>query len=147
MKKMVCILLIILSISLIGCTNKKVEVDSRTPEETVKLFYQALENKNQKLRDSVATDNAKWNFDNFQSIKLIEIGNRHEDSEKAYMDNGRGTITKPNDVRVYDVIYDIAYSKNMEYPASEDDGRAYKQITLIKEKEDSFWLVDSIGQP
>lgn len=117
------------------------------PKETIKTYFQALENKDEKLLESVTTENRRGGLDVIDSIKLLEIGERRESEEKYYMTCGRGSITTPDEFQIFNIVYDIEYKKDKEYPAAEPDGKAYKIITVIKQNKNSAWLVDEVGNP
>ena len=124
---------------------------TQTPEQVVKNYFKFYNEKNKEKLLTTLTDwhkapNVVWGFDNLKYIKVIKIEDDTKAQRDAYMHYGRGKINgvKEENVRVYKVDYEVKYKKDGVGP--EDSGKYTKWYTVIKENDNSPWLIDDGGE-
>ncbi|WP_238881704.1 DUF4829 domain-containing protein [Clostridium sp. YIM B02551] len=129
-------------------SNKK----SLDPKQVVENYFKYRNEKNKKEILKTLTKwhdapNTVWNFENLYSIKIEDI--KEENSEnvrKGYLQNGRGSVnnTTENNLKVYKVKYEVKYLKDGVGP--QDSGVYDWWFFVIRENENSPWLIDDMGE-
>jgi len=152
MKKIILLLITIaLSIGLIACnssTQDSLNDDSKSVVEN-HFIYENEKNKDKlltTLTNHYKQGNTDWGFDNLDSIKIVNINEElNEGIRDSYLRDGRGSInnTTPENLKVYKVDYEIKYKRDGIGP--QDSGTYEWWYFLIREDENSPWLIDDFG--
>jgi hypothetical protein len=138
----------------VGCSsenNKKIDSKGDSAQTVVEKFFQY---KNENNKDKLLTTltehwnapNVVWGFENLESIKIINIEEEKDEKvKKGYLNNGRGSIneTSENNLKVYNVEYDVKYKKDGVGP--QDSGLYGWWFFVIRKDENSPWLIDDMG--
>lgn len=139
---------VLLLIGMTGCSSSKEIVDLNKynleePKEIVRAYYASLSAHDENILKKVITIDAEVPYpsDDVEKIELLDIVDDTDNSQKnSYLEHGRGLIKKTYDVICFAVNYKVTY-KNLKL--SDKDRRF---ITLIKENENSPWLIDEVGK-
>lgn len=122
-------------------------VDELSAEQIVREHFRWRNEKNlPKLKGTMTKENKgiSWMIENLNYIKLLNIQEDKSDNAKAmYMNNGKGLIKNPSDVKVFKVQYEVKYIDDNKGP--EQDGKYECVFYVVKEQKDSYWLIDTWG--
>ena len=117
--------------------NAKINYNLTTPEDVVKSYFLALNNKDKKILNSVTDKNsAAFDYKNLRSIKLISI---KEDPSTSYYDSD-----KYYNVKGYEVIYKIKMKFGKDF--FDQNGKNKETIIITKNTEYSNWIIREIGE-
>lgn len=138
---------VLLLVGITGCSNSKEIVDLEKynleePKEVIKAYFDSLNAHDEDTFKKLITgdETSPYFSDDVGKFKLLDIKDDTDNSLKnSYLNNGMGSIKKPYDVICFSVYYKVKY-KGLK---SDEDRRF---VTLIKENENSPWLIDEIGQ-
>ena len=131
--------------------NKNNRVSSYSAQTVVEKHFQYRNEKNKEKLLTTLTKhwdnpNMKWEFENLDSIKIIDIEEeRDERIKRGYLGNGRGNINgvTEDNVKVYKVKYEIKFINDEVGP--QDSGTYTWWYFLIREDNKSPWLIDDFG--
>lgn len=141
------ILIILLSL-LAGCAQHTVhKTNELTAEQVVREHFHWRNAKNVSRVEETLTQTRRgimWDFDKLEYLTLLSIEeDQSEIMKNGYMTSGRGSLLKPSAVKVFKVEYEVKYKGG--YGSGQESGRYTWYYILIKEKEDSSWLIDDWG--
>lgn len=151
MKKLILLLITIaLSIGLIACNSSTQDSlkDSKSVVEN-HFIYQNEKNKDKlltTLTNHYKQGNTDWELDNLGSIKIVNINEElNEGIRNNYLRNVRGSINNitSKNLKVYKVDYEVKYKRDGIGP--QDSGTYEWWYFLIRENENSPWLIDDFG--
>ena len=139
--------------TLMSCGIESVPINANNslqPKQVIENYFKFY---NEKNRQGLSTTLTKWHdqsnvdfgLDNLIFIKLVSIGNNDMTTVNAYLGCGRGSVNgvEPNNVVAYKVIYVSLYSK---WASPWPSGIQTEYYTLIKESDNTPWLIDDMGQ-
>lgn len=147
MNKIIVMISSLLLLSLIGCSSNTEKIDLNNynlnqPKDIIKIYFASLNNHDENTLKKVITKDASvlYTLDEIKSVKILDIKDDIEgDIKDSYLKYGIGSAKKTHDVIGFEVNYKIKYKKG----GSDEDRRF---IVLIKEGENSQWLIDSVGK-
>lgn len=151
MKKLILLLITIaLSIGLMACNSSTQDSleDSKSVVEN-HFIYQNEKNKDKlltTLTNHYKQGNTDWELDNLGSIKIVNINEElNEGIRNNYLRNVRGSINNitSKNLKVYKVDYEVKYKRDGIGP--QDSGTYEWWYFLIRENENSPWLIDDFG--
>lgn len=138
MKKAFCIFLIsLLALFAVSCSGKNITYNTSTPEDVVRSYFIALNNKDKKFIESVTDKNSHgFNYKDISRIKIIkirEVPNTMSQYDYEY-----------HDVKCFRVFYDlrIKFFKDIYNESGKDE----KDVTITKDNENSNWIIREIGE-
>lgn len=148
------IIAIITIISLIGCSkvsNKTINTEDDSPKKVIENYFKYKNEKNKDkllttLTDKYNSPNVFWGFENLDSTKIISVEEEKDEKLKeSYLVNGSGRVNgaTKNNIKIYKVKYDVKYKKDGVGP--QDSGTYDWWFFLIREDENSQWLIDDMG--
>ncbi len=122
--------------------------DLAKAEDVIKEHFKWWNEKNiNKLNNTMTKDlsNISWNLQNTDYVKLINIKEELSGNIKdGYMNNGKGKYIKPKDVKVFAVQYEIKLKDDNKGALT--SGKHEQYYILIKQDENSPWLINEMGQ-
>ena len=151
-KKRIIILSIILITSVLGILLWKfyirdftnIKSNSLSAEAVLKEHFKSLNEKNiQKLNKTMTKghEDINWQFDNLDSVKLIEIKEDLTGTVKnGYMNNGNGKYINPFDVKVFAVKFELKLKDENIGPRT--SGQYEDFFIIIKQDKNAQWLID-----
>ncbi len=116
------------------------------PDEVIRRHIQALNEKDQPNAEAyLVKDRRKiinWQFGSQKSIRLLSLVEINDETfVKSYMETGRGSITHPEQVKVFKVEIKKEYTSSSII--TEDNNIWYYYV--IKQTNTSPWLIDDWG--
>lgn len=147
-KAWVILLSCIIGFAIYGCSAKK--AGNPAPEEVIKTYFKAQNEKNLTLLQSTLTEDWKrpgvlWGLENLEYIKLISMDESKATIKKdSYMESGKGKLLKPIDVKIYWVEWDKKYI-DPKQSANGKDGKDAWNFILVKTSKDGPWLINDMG--
>lgn len=140
------IAVLLITLFMMSCSHgkNKVNYDTTTPENIIKSYFLALNNKDKKFISSV-TDKDSHGFDckDIWSIKLISIKENPKATEN-YNKYINIDHTKYYDVKVYDVIFNLKMKLGRDF--TDSNGKNAKNVLITKDNENSNWVIREIGE-
>lgn len=147
-------LFVVTLIILIGCSTKtddKINSDNNSPQVVVENYFKYYNEKNKDGVISTLTGwhdapNVVWDFDNLESIRILNIEEeKNEDILNGYLMDGRGSVNgaSKENVKIYKVNYEVKYKTDGVGPQA--SGTYEWWYFLIREDENSPWLIDDMG--
>lgn len=134
------LIIIVISIFLMGCSNSN--------QTVIKNHFKYVKEKNLGKILTTLTErnsNAYWDFDNLESIKLINIEEeKNEKFKQSYLLYGEGKTngTTEKNLKVYKVNYEIKYKNDTLQPQT--SGIYDWWYLVIRKDENSPWLIDEV---
>ncbi len=120
-----------------------------SPKDVIKKYFEYFNNKdadgyNSTFVSSRRCQNDIFAFKNLEYVKLKNITDADEIILDRYMSYGNGSVNnvKVENVKVYKVDFETKYSK--ETPPNAN-GKLWDYFFLIKETDESPWLIDDVG--
>jgi hypothetical protein len=159
MKKRRISIIIFVSIILVLCViflkedrdisiKQKNAIDLAMAETVIKDHFKWWNEKNiNKLNNTVTRDltGISWGFENIDYVKLININEELSSNVRdGYIKNGKGKYIQPKDVKVFTVQYEIKLKDSNKGPTP--SGKHEKYYIVIKQDENSTWLINEMGQ-
>lgn len=144
---LVLLLIIICTISFILLKNNKDESyyyePDLSPVEVIEKYYEACNSHNKSKVKSTLTGYLKDGSIEFDKSNNMEITSIDEDlkEKQYYMTYGACPVGEENNIKAYRVTY-----KKVDKKSNKENGKAQYVICLIKEDDDTGWLISNIGQ-
>lgn len=117
------------------------------PKQVVLNFFKYYENKDISKMENLLIKGKRgisWELNKMEYVKLLKVEEDKTDVLKnGFMSNGLGSVIKPVDVKVFRVTFDIKFDGGSG--SGMTDGKYDWSYFLIKEKEDSPWLIADWG--
>jgi hypothetical protein len=143
------VLIILLFAALVGCAKEeRIEATNQDPQKVVEDYFTY---NNEKNREKVASTMSKrlheqeFDFDNLQGIKLLSIQeDKTEHVRNLYASNDVGKEIKEENIKVYEVSYEVVYEDNMSSPQTSGTYGG-KYFFVVREKEGAEWLIDKVS--
>ena len=154
--RLLSILICILVIFLGGC-SKNYKTSNNEREEAKQTLINYLKAVNENKYDEQLQYLSHWKVNEFEQnrirwnvipkyeyMRIVNITpDNSENSKKAYLVNGRGTITKPSKLAIFKV--NLEYKLISEGAEPNGDKKVSWGYVLIKEKENDSWKIDDWG--
>jgi hypothetical protein len=119
-------------------------LDKNDPENIVKEYFSFWESRNKAGLESITTQVHKgttWDLDNLESLTLDSIWDCTSKHKNEYLESGRGSLTKPYDVKVYCTKFRVTVKQERALNNGEYDW----MFILIKQNRNSNWIIDDWG--
>lgn len=146
MKKPLLFLIILSLLLAVGCSSKQTGKE-HDAKQVVTNFFKWYSEKNLDKMESLMLKQRKgivWQLDKLEYVKLLKIEvDTAERSKKNYLTTGGGSLLKPYDVVIFNTEFDIKF--NGGFAAGMDDGKYGWNYIVVKEKENSPWLIADWG--
>jgi hypothetical protein len=84
-----------------------------------------------------------WEFEKIKYVKLLSKSDCTESKKDLYLNYGNGKIKKPFDISIYCVKFEFRYKDGQ--CGAMNNGIHEWNFTIIKEGNDSEWLIDDWG--
>lgn len=140
--------LVIICVSgLAGFKNIKTEASynepNLSPEEVIEKYYEACNSHNKSKVKSTLTGYLKDGSIEFDKSNNMEITSIKEDlkEKQYYMTYGACPVGEENNIKAYRVTY-----KKVDKKTNKENGKTQYVICLIKQDDDTGWLISNIGQ-
>ena len=114
-----------------------------SPEEVIEKYYEACNSHNKSKVKSTLTGYLKDSSIEFDKSANMEITSIEEDlkEKQYYMTYGACPVGEENNIKAYRVTY-----KKVDKKSNEENGKAQYVICLIKQDDNTGWLISQIGQ-
>lgn len=147
LKKLVIMTLIVSILTLVTGCNQDGSSGELEAKELLEEFFSAHNDKDIEQMNRFLTkdrQSIQWEIDKLNYIKIIEI---YEDDDgeisESYLTYGRGQEINPFEVQSYRVKFEIDFEGG--FGSGLTNGVHEWNYTLIKETEESKWLIDDWG--
>ncbi len=152
MKSVLKIGLLILSgvlvLTLAACDEGDTEEQALQPEAVVREYYHGLSNQDLEALKALQVERRpaliyRQVVEGLKKAELISIKENEEEKE-AFIQSERGQYYKPENIRVFEVEAEFDYQQyaSLYYQR----GKQKRVYFVVREKEDSPWLIDEIGR-
>jgi hypothetical protein len=145
MKRITLIILTCILALTVACSTK--QSNTTNPKQVVLDFFKYYEEKNVSKMESLLTKGKRgitWELNKMKYVKLLKVEEDKTGARKnGFMSSGLGSVLKPADVKVFRVTFEIKFDGG--FGSGMEDGKYDWLYFLIKEKEDSPWLIADWG--